>query len=306
MNEMTIDRIAGVAVGAAVGDALGMPLEFGPAQPLERLVREMQAGRMPAGSFTDDTEMALALGESLLAERPLNPDDLARRFVAWYRTVPPDVGVHTARVLNWVDRGVIWHEASYGAWQSNQENAGNGSVMRCWPVALAFWQDQSQLVTASEMQSRVTHYHPESVAGSIFVNVMIAELIRGTSLKDALNLALTSGHLPAGLHQAVWAAGNRSRTSLINSGWVRHTLEAAVWGLSTTDSFEEAVVQVANLGKDADTAASVTGAMAGALYGLSAIPARWRAQLRGEWPRSSGNYWGEADFIRLAHSLAGV
>ena len=142
-DAQTFDRLAGVAVGAAVGDAFGMPLEFGPPRALDRLVKEMTIGRMPAGSFTDDTEMALALAESLLAQRPLNPADLAARFVDWYRTSPPDVGVHTAQVLGRIARGVPWESASNSVWQANPENAGNGSVMRCWPAALAFWQGSS-------------------------------------------------------------------------------------------------------------------------------------------------------------------
>ncbi len=71
------DRLRGVAVGAAIGDALGMPLEFGPRIPADRLIRTMQPGRLPAGAFTDDTEMALALAESLLARFPLDADSLA-------------------------------------------------------------------------------------------------------------------------------------------------------------------------------------------------------------------------------------
>jgi ADP-ribosyl-[dinitrogen reductase] hydrolase len=73
------DRLRATAVGAAIGDALGMPLEFGPTSPLDRLLRAMRPGRLPAGAFTDDTEMALALAESLLAQIPLNPADLAGR-----------------------------------------------------------------------------------------------------------------------------------------------------------------------------------------------------------------------------------
>ncbi|MBU0495438.1 MAG: ADP-ribosylglycohydrolase family protein [Chloroflexi bacterium] len=78
---------------------------------------------------------------------------------------------------------------------------------------------------------------------------------------------------------------------MANSGWVRHTLESAAWGLLTTDSFEAAVVQVVNLGNDADTAGAVVGALAGAAYGLAGIPARWRDALRGEWPLRSGHVW---------------
>ena len=88
-SELTMrDRIRGVAVGAAAGDALGMTLEFKSKRPHDQLVREMLPGRLPAGTFTDDTEMALALADSLLAQRPLDPADLARRFVAWYAAEP--------------------------------------------------------------------------------------------------------------------------------------------------------------------------------------------------------------------------
>ena len=123
MDRDLLDRLAGVAVGAAVGDALGMPLEFGPPRLLGRLVTGMTAGRLPAGSFTDDTEMALALAESLLAHRPLDPGDLAARFTNWYRRSPPDVGVHTARVLGQIANGVGWEAASRAAWQANPANA---------------------------------------------------------------------------------------------------------------------------------------------------------------------------------------
>ena len=76
-----------------------MPLEFGPAIPADRLVRTMQSGRLPAGAFTDDTEMALALADSLLERSPLDADSLARHFVAWYRIGPSDVGIQTSKVL---------------------------------------------------------------------------------------------------------------------------------------------------------------------------------------------------------------
>ena len=305
LDARTLDRLAGVAVGSAAGDAFGMPLEFTSPRPPERLVTGMIAGRLPAGSFTDDTEMALALAESLLAQRPLNPADLAARFAAWYRTSPPDVGIHTAQVLGQVARGVPWETASRGVWQAYPDNAGNGSVMRCWPAALAFWRDPAQLAAASMLQSQVTHYHPECVAGSVLVNEIILRLVQGNDPAQAVEGATAAHSLPEGLRQAVISAPTRQRGELKNSGWVRHTLESAVWGLLTTSSFEGAVVQVANLGNDADTAAAVVGAMAGAYYGLEAIPAVWRSQLSGEWPIRSGRRFGEPDFIRLAHSLAG-
>ena len=106
--------------------------------------------------------------------------------------------------------------------------------------------------------------------------------------------------------RSIEAAPTKRRDELPNSGWVRHTVESAIWGLLTTHSFEEAVVQVVNLGNDADTAGAVVGALAGAAYGLPAIPAAWRAALHGEWPLRSGVRWDEARLVALADQLAGT
>lgn len=303
INDAVLDRVRGCAVGAAIGDALGMPLEFGPRRPANRLVREMTPGRLSAGTFTDDTEMALALAESLLAHRPLDPADLAQRLVAWLQAGPADVGLHTRSVLSCVAAGEPWDQAVAAVQQHRPDSAGNGSVMRCWPVALAHWGDLDRLVADSRLQSRVTHPHPECVAGSVFVNTAIYHLLRGMVPAEAVTRALNVAEVPAPLRMVIGAAPGRAREELTNSGWVRHTLESVVWGLLTTDSFEEAVVQVVNLGNDADTAGTVVGALAGAAFGLAGIPARWRGALRGEWPLGSGRLWRAADLAALADGL---
>ena len=300
------DRAWGCVVGAAVGDALGMPLEFGPPRPSDRLVREMQPGRLPAGTFTDDTEMALALAESLLAHFPLNPEDLAQRFVTWYRAGPDDVGNHTSAVLSRIAGGEEWEQAVEAVQRLRPDSAGNGSLMRCWPVALAHWDDLNQLLTDSRLQSRVTHPHPECVAGSAFVNAAIYHLLREASPEEAVTRALEVVEMPEELRAVIEAAPGRRREELKNSGWVRHTLESAVWGLLATDSFEDAVVQVVNLGNDADTAGAVVGALAGAAYGLEAILAPWRDAVQGEWPLGGGRIWQANDLVVLADRLVGM
>jgi ADP-ribosyl-[dinitrogen reductase] hydrolase len=313
------ERMQGCAVGAAVGDALGMPLEFGPRRPADGLVREMRAGQLrplPAGRFTDDTEMALALAESLMAQSPLDPADLAQRFVAWYRAGPSDIGTHTYHVLSRVLGGMDWEQAAAAAQQDDPESAGNGSVMRCWPVALAHFNDLPALLEDSRLQSRVTHPHADCVAGCAFVNAAIHYLLHGELPENAVTLALDAADVDGELRQVIEAAHGRKRNELENSGWVRHTLESAVWGLLTTDSFEEALVQVVNLGNDADSAGAVVGALAGTAYGLEAIPLRWRRAVHGEWPlRSlapalpgetlrSGRIWRADDLAELAECLA--
>jgi len=300
-----LDRARACALGAAIGDAFGMPLEFLGRRSLDHLLREMRPGRLPAGAFTDDTEMALALADSLLTtgEAGLDPDDLAARYVAWLASGPDDVGRHTRLVVGRIAAGQSWVQASAAVQQAYPDSAGNGSVMRCWPVALARWDNLDGLSAESELQGRVTHAHPECVAACSFVNAVIFHLLRNVMPDEAVGEALSDASTPPELRAAIEAAPNRRRNELANTGWVRHTVESAVWGLLTTESFEEAVVQVANLGEDADTAASVVGALAGAAYGLDAIPARWQTALQGTWPIGGGQRWDAARFVALADRL---
>jgi ADP-ribosyl-[dinitrogen reductase] hydrolase len=248
-------------------------------------------------------EMALALAESLLVHRPLNPNDLAQRFGAWYRAGPEDVGNHTRAILSRIATGQSWEQAVEAVQRQRPDSAGNGSVMRCWPVALAHWDDLDHLLAGSRLQSRVTHPHPECMAGSAFLNVAIYKMLQGIPPVEAVTQALEIAEVQGPLRSVIETAPRRKREELENSGWVRHTLESAIWGLLTAESFEEAVVQVVNLGRDADTAGTVVGALAGAAYGLEAIPIRWRGVLRGEWPLNSGRIWRANDLIALADQL---
>ena len=307
MDSQTIARIRGIAVGAAVGDALGMPLEFGLASHPRALIRTMLPGRLPAGHFTDDTELALAVAESLLACGEVQPADLALRFAEWYRSGPSDVGVHTQAVLSRFAEGQPWDEAAEAVFRERPESAGNGSLMRSWPLALVFWQDLPALRAASALECRVTHRHPECVAACVFLNTMLAHLIHGAPPTEALQLTLAEAQpLPEGLEHAIRLAPRRRREELRNTGWVRHTLESALWSLFNSHNFEETLVQVINLGADADTAGAVSGALAGATYGLDAIPQAWREAVHGEYPLNSGKTWRAQDLIDLADRLAAL
>lgn len=304
MDLLISDRLRGIAVGAAVGDALGMPLEFGLASPTDDYVRDMRPGRLPAGTFTDDTEMALAFSESLLAAGRLNVEDLVKRFTDWFRRKPADVGIHTSSVLHRISAGETWEEATKGVQSKEPDSAGNGSLMRCWPAAIAAWNDQKLTIEFSHTQSRVTHLHDECTAGCAFVNDMLYHLIHGKTLYDAYDAALLEVNLPLGLEQAIRLAPHRKRAELRNTGWVRHTIESALWGVLNTYEFEEALVQVINLGADADTAGTVAGALAGAAYGVEAIPLTWKKTLHGEWPLKSGIIWSAAELVKLADRLS--
>ncbi len=312
-SEQVQDRLRGIAVGAAVGDALGMPLEFQPPRPVHNLETEMVKGQLPAGSFTDDTEMALCLAESLLIQNPLEGIDLAARFTSWYQSNPPDIGIHTTHVLARIAAGTDWQEAASNAQKANPDSASNGSLMRCWPVAIARHDNPALLVAESRLQSQITHQHNDCINACIFSNMILAKLVHRPSnmhpdggLRNAIEDGLRKIDFDPEFRLAIDLAPVRTRNELKNTGWVRHTLESALWAVLTTRSFEEALVQAVNLGYDADTTGTVTGAIAGAMYGLSSIPSRWKEALHGEYPIRSGKLWFAADFIDLADKLAGI
>lgn len=307
------DKLRGVAVGAAVGDALGMPLEFLPARPINAFETEMVKGSLPAGSFTDDTEMALALSESLLITHPLDPNDLAGRFTAWYHSSPPDIGIHTSHVLGLIAKGTPWREASTIVHRANPVSASNGSLMRCWPVAIACWNNPAFLVAESRLQSEVTHVHKDCIDACVFTNLLISRIVNGRQnsppgalLREGIAVAVETVTFDPDFRTVIDLAPVRSRKDLPNTGWVRHTLESALWAVLTTQSFEEALIQAVNLGYDADTTGAVTGAIAGAMYGFTNIPARWKDVLHGEYPLKSKHLWLCNDFAKLADDLAAL
>ena len=291
---------------------MGMPLEFQPPQPEYDQINEMLDGPLPAGSFTDDTEMSLCLAESLLLTSPLNARDLAARFTAWFQSQPPDIGIHTAQVLAQIAQGVSYQKAAHQVQASDPDAAGNGCIMRAWPLAIARYQDPGLLAAETRIQCKITHPHPDCLNGALLLNFILYQILQQESaapeaaIRQAVLLATNQVALDPDLLLTVTLAPMRLRKDLKNSGWVRHTIESALWAVMTTRSFEEALVKVVNLGNDADTAGCVTGAISGALYGLGGIPQRWRKALHGEYPIRSGHLWFEQDFIDLADQLAAL
>src|SRR5512133_1893099 len=290
-----------------------MPLEFQRPRPLHALLTEMTAGALPAGSFTDDTEMAHALAESLLITHPLDPNDLAGRFLAWFQSHPPDIGIHTSHVLRSIARGTPWRESVENVQRANPDSASNGSLMRCWPVAITCWDNPSYLVVESRLQSEVTHMNQDCIDACVFTNLLLYKIVHGRRnlepgaiLRQGIAGALEQVNFNPDVRTFIELAPVRARKDLPNTGWVRHTLESALWAVLTTQSFEEALVQAVNLGNDADTTGAVAGAIADALYVHSVITTIWRNVLHGEYPLKSHHIWIEKDFVDLADKLAAL
>jgi len=281
------DRIAGCFVGLAVGDALGAPLEFLSRGEVRKRypagLRDMIDSRLwRAGEYTDDTQMALLIAESLLEKNGFQISDLSQRFQVW-ATTAKDVGSQTRAVVNMAgylrDPGSC--SAQYHAAHPNS-SAGNGAVMRCAPVALFCLHSLDQLIEVSRASARVTHYDPRAQSSCVILNTCIQAAISRV-VRDCRSEAIA---LLNETERSVWHRLEEidayGEDDIMSSGYTVHTLEGAAWSFLTTESYEEAVIRAANLGDDADTVAAVCGALAGAFYGYATIPPKWRDQLLNE------------------------
>ncbi|ELZ43678.1 ADP-ribosyl-(dinitrogen reductase) hydrolase [Halorubrum coriense DSM 10284] len=281
---MDSDRARGILFGLACGDALGRPVEFSSGATIAsdhgQLDEMVGHGtwNQPAGTVTDDTEQALCIARSLVEQRTFDPADIASRFVDWYDTNPFDIGRMTLKSLSRLKHGDDWSEAGQHVWEDSPEgqNAGNGSVMRCSPLAIPYATNWEQLVRVSRQSSYITHADPRCTYGCAVLNLTLAGLLvdTDTPLRDALRYV--DADAPDELITALDAlTGNETPGRLETSGYVIHSLQTALHdGLEATDA-EEAIITAVNRGGDTDTIGAITGAIAGARFGASQLPDRW-------------------------------
>ncbi|WP_198046074.1 ADP-ribosylglycohydrolase family protein [Novosphingobium aquimarinum] len=276
------DRAMGALLGLAVGDAVGTTLEFR-ARDSYPLLTDMIGGgpfRLAPGEWTDDTAMALALADSLCDIDDLDEADLMRRFVSWrdegtysHNQRCFDIGTTTSAALS-----RFRHSGDPVAGSTDPASAGNGSLMRLAPVAIRFHRDRTKLVDVAARQSRTTHAAPEAVEACVAWAQMLADAIDGRPLGEILRTCPEglSGHIEA-ICRGSWRG--KARHEVQASGYVAHSLEASLWSIGCSGTFQQAILTAANLGEDADTTAAITGQLAGAAWGASAIPGEWRERL---------------------------
>jgi len=279
-----LDAAKGTLLGLACGDALGRPVEFrSPAQisdqhgTLTDMVGYGTHGK-PAGTVTDDTDLALCIVRSLVEEGEFDGQDIADRFADWYDDGPFDVGLMTADAISEYQAGTSWRDAGREVWQRRAEgsNAGNGSIMRCAPHAIAFADNPSTLEQVSTQSSAITHYDPRCQYGCVILNHTIAGYLRGDDepLTDAIERV--DSDAPDELVETIRLVPDLvDETHLENTGYVVHTLQTSLYDALTADTAEDAITTSVNRGGDTDTLGAVTGAIAGARFGAEALPDRW-------------------------------
>ncbi len=312
-NKHMTERALGAVLGSAAGDALGARFEFqgageyGKAFPVPVLggIGEQTGGGGLAwkpGEFTDDTQMAIVQADSLIKCRGIDGADLFERFKEWAQDAK-DVGISTRSVLN---SKATWETAATDYYKEHPTgSAGNGGLMRATPSAVYFSQRSlEESMDAARALAAVTHGDPAAQWGAAIYHGMLHAALQGNDAFAALEKIVAS--LPDDQQRFVemldpaWCPDDNS----LGNGSVWGCLAQAVWAVRTTHTFHDALVAAIQLGDDADTVAAVTGGIAGAIYGIQAIPSRWTTYLNGEVPGRNGPV-RNSDLQRLTVELLG-
>ena len=294
-------------MGVVIGDTLGMPVQFLSREDVQDGPITTMDGfgtyNMPPGTWSDDSSMAIATLDSIREKNGIDYDDIMRRFIGWTTQ-----GEYTPAGIAF-DQGNTCIEAIYnyvknpdyrtcgktGKWAN-----GNGALMRIMPVCLyAYAEHKNGRVTLAEavewvhQVSALTHNHLRSkmACGIYFFMVQSILDIEGTlperlqaGMKSAANFYKTD------IKKLVeWSNFGRMEDmaefakvpeeKIKSSGYVVDSLEAAVWSLITTESFEEGLLRAVNLGSDTDTVGAIGGGLAGLYYGYENVPKAWRSAI---------------------------
>jgi ADP-ribosyl-[dinitrogen reductase] hydrolase len=272
-------------LGMACGDALGTTLEFrapGTFAPIDDIVGGGPF-RLRAGEWTDDTSMALCLAESLIEREGWDPTDQLERYVRWWQDGHLssngrcfDIGVQTRDAL-----AAFRRSGACSPTPVDPEKAGNGSIMRLAPVPIAYAADTQAAIAYSGESSLTTHPAQRPVDACRYLGSLIAAAITGTPKDELLDEQFWRwGDLhPEIARVAGGSFRDKQPHEIKGSGYVVRSLEAALWALSSSDSFRDGALLAVNLGDDADTTGAVYGQIAGAIHGEDAIPAGWLAVL---------------------------
>ncbi|MET9963586.1 ADP-ribosylglycohydrolase family protein [Streptomyces sp. NPDC006326] len=303
-----LDRAVGAVLGSAAGDALGAPYEFGPAGELSARGREMLGGGgWDPGEATDDTQMAVLVGEALLEHHGQELldvlPDVFDRFRRWAAAAPKDIGLQTEDVLT---NGHPWDLAAARHFQLNARAAGNGSLMRASTSAVYFAPaGREATMDAARRLAALTHGDRAAWEGTAILHELVRVALEGSDPLAALPGTLGAVHPDhreryARVLAPDWEPGLATEFN----GAVWPCLGSAVWALRTTTGFAEAVRAAVDLGGDTDTVAAVTGTLAGARYGQAAIPPEWTAPLHVPLPGFGERVLDAEGLRELAQRLA--
>ena len=266
---MMNNKLKDAIYGFAVGDALGVPVEFKQrgSYQLDKMVGN-GTHRQMKGTWSDDTSMTIATCDSIKEMGGINLNDLRAKFRGWLF-----VGKYAIDGKVFDVGGTTMKALRDGVGCDDVYSNGNGSLMRVLP--LAFMDDVDDQDIA--MVSSLTHAHQISCESCVLYVAIARELIAGRTLKSIIR----EMEMEAPFHR-IRSIFSLTEDEIKSTGYVVDTLEAALWAVATTDNYKDAVLKAVNLGDDTDTVAAVAGGLAGIIYGIEGIPEEWVADLRGK------------------------
>ncbi|MHB1215299.1 MAG: ADP-ribosyl-[dinitrogen reductase] hydrolase [Thiobacillus sp.] len=264
------ERALGAYLGFAVGDALGATVAYMTPTEIQHaygMHRDMIGGgwlKLKPGQITDDTQMSLALGQSIIDSGGWNAA-AADAFAGWLKTRPVDVGNTCRRgIQRYMTDGTL-------EGPSNDGDGGNGACTRNLPLALATLHDDTAFARATRAQCHLTHHHPLSDAATLALGKMAQTLIHSGGIKGC--------RVEANRLTADFPVFRFEPYPKRASGYIVDTTQTVLYYFFRTDSFESCMTEVVNRGEDADTNGALAGMLAGAAYGVSGIPGYWLRKL---------------------------
>ncbi|MGP3667826.1 MAG: ADP-ribosylglycohydrolase family protein [Candidatus Bathyarchaeota archaeon] len=295
--EILRSKFIGSLLGLAVGDALGMPVEGLTAEEIKvkfGVVKEMMDGRLPAGCYTDDTEMMIGVAESLIENKGFNGEDMVKKFIKNFKPWR-GYGYGPTKVLELVKKGVSWEKAAEKLF-GGEGSYGNGGAMRIAPVGLLYHDNVEVLRNVAYRVAKITHANKLGMEGGAIQAYGVALAVTEKPYKnlevEAFATKLCTFSCENIFREKIMLVKQLLKKRVNNSEVVfklgngietfNSVVTALYCFLANYKSFEDAVVYAVNLGGDADTIGAMTGAVAGAYHGVEAIPKRWLARLEGK------------------------
>lgn len=271
-----LNKVKGALFGLAIGDALGGTTEFLTKGEIARkygIVQDIIGGgcwHLEKGETTDDTAMTLAVAKGILANPEHPVDMIGQEFLNWYASKPKDIGIIISTVLSTFNGN--WFESAKHAHYHmlHEKSAGNGSLMRCLPVAL-YYQEVKKVEAVTRSQSNMTHFDELAAEACVIYNRIAFQVLHGKSLKKAIQDEIKGTIYESSITGA--------KPDCPPDGFVVNTMKWVLYWLFTSESFSQVVIGAANEGFDTDTVAAIAGGLAGLSCGYEMIPSKYKDTL---------------------------
>lgn len=277
----------GGLIGLAIGDALGGTTEFMSPDEIIRVhgrVTDIIGGGvwgLEPEETTDDTAMTIAVAKGILENSEDPIEAIGQYFLDWFNTNPKDVGITIQIAFHKYKED--WAEAAKEAhFALDEKSAGNGSLMRCLPIALAYT-DLKKMEEITYLQSNMTHFDDEAAHTCIIYNRIAYRLLQGENLKEVIEQEARNTIYEKELYE---------KPNCPADGYVVHTMKWVLYWLLTCETYRDVVVEATNLGGDSDTIAAIAGGLKGIEVGWSNLPREYEGKLK-----------NKAELIELSHLL---